>query len=362
MKIKPLVIALMIQAPFVISIAPGLPTFAQPQMQAPGQGQPYETGVAMTLFRVQNGPNGQSYINQQGQAIPLPGAGVNSPAVAIYSGSHGGQWYVDQTGQQIDLPQDTPYAYGGQGQPPYYGGGYGGQAYGQPYQGDYTPQGQYPPQQGYAEQDQYNQQAQQQQQPQVNVEQNSGGGSSGGSALGTGLAAAAGGALGGMAGAAMTDSLYGMPYGMPMYGGGGYGAYGAAGPYYNGAGGKRVYVNNSTNNYNAEWQNQHNWYNNQVNNPDGKYHKNNWSGNPNNHGIPQNQDPGRLYSQNPNANNVMRDDGRHGQDDMNGAERRDGGMGDERREAGDGGQRREGGMGGERREGGGAFHGGGRRR
>lgn len=341
MKIKPLVIGLMIQAPFVVSFAPGLPALAQPQMQVPGQGQPYETGVAMTLYRVQNGPNGQFYINQQGQAIPLPGAGVNSPAVAIYSGSYGGQWYVDQTGQQIDLPQQAPMAYGGQGQPAYYGGGYGGQEYAQPYQGGYSQQG-YPPQQGYA-QDQY----QQQQQPQVNVEQNSGGGSSGSSGLATGLAAAAGGALGGMAGAALTDSYMGMPYGMPMYGGG----YGGGGPYYMGAGGKRVYVNNSTNNYNAEWQNQHNWYNKQVNNPDGKYNKSNWPGK--DHGFPKNQDPGRLYSQNPNTSDNRRDD------DGMGQEKREGGFGGERREGGMGGDRHEGGLGGERREGGGGF---GRRR
>jgi len=337
---KSLVIGLIVQAPFVFASVPGLPAFGQPQMQAPGQGQPYETGVAMTLYRVVNGPNGQYYVNQQGQSIPLPGAGVNSPAVAIYSGSYGGQWYVDQTGQQIDLPQASP-AYGGAGQPAYYGGqGYGAQ---QPYQGGY-PQGQY--QQGYAQQgqygqDQYNQQQQAQQQPQVNVEQNSGGG---GSAVGTGLAAVAGSALGSMAGAAMMDSYMGMPYGTPMYGG-----YGGGGPYYNGAGGKRVYVNNTNNNYNAEWQNQHNWYHNQVNDPNGRYNKNNWSGQ--DHGMPQNgNNQGRLYSQNPDGN--MSGD-KHGDD-------KHGGFGGDKHEGGYGGDK-QGGFGGHREDGGG-FHGGGRRR
>ncbi len=63
--------------------------------------------VSMVTLKTTSAPNGQQMvIAPSGEALPLPGAGVNGSVVDIYMGSQGGYWYVDRYGQNFDL---TPY-------------------------------------------------------------------------------------------------------------------------------------------------------------------------------------------------------------------------------------------------------------
>lgn len=249
---------------------PAAPVFAQ---EEPPSGSQFQTGVAMTMYRVLTGGNGQEfYMNSYGQAIPLPGAGpADKESVAIYTGNGGESWYLDKNGQQVDLPE--------------------------------VPVPQEPPMQSpYWNTPEY----EAQQAPPVapapasnpviiNNIPPSNNNSSGSSAGTTALAAGLGAAVGGLAGGAMDLAFGAIPYGVPVYGGWGGGGY----PYYYGANGNRTYINNSSvtnNNTFNQWKNQNNWYHNQVNNNSGRYNHNYWPGKE--HGFPQpgNQVPGRLYS------------------------------------------------------------------
>lgn len=241
--------------------------------QAPGGSYPpLQASAAMTLYHVLVGANGQQYyLNQYGQAIPLPGAGsADSQGVAIYTGSGGESWYVDKNGQQVDLPPlatppPNPAYYGYQGQSPYYSG----------------------PPQGSS-----------QQQPNINIVNQpppSSSGGSGSSGLGTALAAGLGAAAGAFGGAAMDMAMGGIPYGMPIYPGIAGGA-----PYYMGADGNRVFVNKTVNNNVINnWSKQSNWYNKQVNETNGRYNNNNWPGREHGFPPPGQQVPGRLYQPTP---------------------------------------------------------------
>lgn len=258
-----------------------------------------KTGVALTYYQLLTGKNGQEfYLNQSGQAIPLPGDGVapNSGDLAIYTGNYGESWYVDQNGKQVDMPPLTipptnapgyQAAPGYAPNPDYYGQNYGQGPYanysGGAYNYGYQPAPNNPNIQNSG------------QPPQVNVynspssqsNSGSGSGSSGSSAVSAGMGAA----VGAMAGSAMMLAFDTIPYGCPVYYGGGH-------PYYWGANGSRVFVNNkefNNNVVNSQWKDQHNWYNHQVNDQNGRYHGNNWPGKE--HGFPQHQAPGRLYSQ-----------------------------------------------------------------
>ncbi len=208
----------------------------------------------MTLYHVLTGAGGQQfYLNQYNQAIPLTGAGgADGSAVAIYTGNHGESWYVDKNGQQIDLsPTSVP--------PPV---------------------------------DINNQPASES----SSDSQDSSGG-------GTALAAGVGAAVGSIAGSALDLAVGGIPYGMPVYWGGAGGW-----PYYIGRDGNRTYINNVNNQWVNQWKQQHNWYRQAVNNPDGRYHGNWWPGQE--HGFPRpgQQVPGRLYSPSTSAGAERSDD------------------------------------------------------
>ena len=181
--------------------------------------------VSMVTLQTQPGPVGQQMvITPKGMLVPLPGAGVDGPAVHVYMGGQGGFWYVDKNDQQVDLTPAVRMLQGSasQAQPT-------------------APIPQYAPvqQTTYASQ--------------PTSSSNAGG-----------TAAAAG--LGAMAGAAMMSSANSgwgtVPYGTPVH----YGA--GAAPYYN-HGGQPVYINNSNNaalvnqgntNYAANMQQQQSYY------------------------------------------------------------------------------------------------------
>lgn len=208
----------------------------QGQQQYPPQGQPQyapqsqmpqqQPEISMVTLQTQMGPNGQQMvITPKGYTVPLPGTGVNGPAVQIYMGSTGGYWYVDKNNQQVDLTPAVQQMQArmaqAQTQPPVQ-----------------------PPQYAPVPQEYSNQ------------------GSSSNSGSGAMTAAVAGGLgamTGAMAGAAISNSANSwntIPYGTAVR----YGA--AATPYYN-QGGKPVYINNSStvNAYHANnIQQQQNWY------------------------------------------------------------------------------------------------------
>lgn len=290
-------------------------SICQPNMDNPGQ-----AGVSMTLYHVVRGGNGaQLLVTPAGQAIPLPGAGVQGHRVAVYAGTHGGQWYVDRNGQQVELP---PFP----GSPNYPGAGYAayGNGYGQP---GYPPSG-----------------------AQAPVESSSSS-SGGGSALG----GFAGGLIGSTVGAVLGNAIGGVPYGAPVYGGGG-------GAYYVGAGGDRTYINNTNemSQHFNEWNQQRSWYHHQVNNDGGRYH-NWWPGK--DHGFPSpGEGGGRLYANDDHAGQETRR--QDGQFDRLGRGNRHDGEGRER--GGDGAERRGDEHRGEEHHGeehhGGEHHGGGHRR
>lgn len=211
-----LLIAFTLAIPAVpCSLSTTLPVFAQSSEGS---------SVAMVSLHTFDQNGQQMVITPKGMTLPLPGGGVNGNVVQVYIGSNGGYWYVDRNGQTVDLTKYAQMAKGG---------------------GQYN-----------------NQMPQYAPVPQQNVTQttNTGGG---GSAVGTAAAAGLGAMGGAMAGAAISGSYYNnVPYGTPMY----YGAGNRA--YYNGAGGKPVYVNNSTNtmnntaNVNASATNNEQHYNN----------------------------------------------------------------------------------------------------
>lgn len=294
-------------SPMAISAPAKTPTnIAQSTPGQPGQtaNTNFNTGVALTMYKVLSGPNGQEYyLNQSGQAIPLPGAGVDtsSGAIAVYTGNYGESWYVDRNGNQVDLPPlalPPANAPGYQAAPGYapnpayydtslyngyvnngYNGYYRGGAYDYGWQANAL--------QGQGQPSTVNVYASPSSSSTSTPSQGSGNGSS---ATTTALSAGLGAAMGAVAGSAMDLAFGAIPFGCPVYYGGGM-------PYYYGANGNRVFVNNQNfthNNTFNQWNDQHNWYNHQVNDPNGKYHNNNWPGKE--HGFPQHQVPGRLYS------------------------------------------------------------------
>lgn len=196
-------------------------------------------GVASITLRV-NKANGQQFaVTPRGENVLLPGAGVKGDDVHIFIGANGGYWYVDKNGNQIDLHDAAEQVKAMRA---------GGNGYNQPYLPPYNPNAYAGEQQPTNVTNVYNQQPTS---------------SSGGSGAGAAAAVAGtAGMLGGMAiGAAMND----VPYGHPVY-------YNGGSPYYAGANGKPVYVNNSTKNYIApQMEQQNNWYNNQVKNNSAQY-------------------------------------------------------------------------------------------
>jgi len=227
--------------------ATALPVMAQGQGQSPIS---IPAGVSMTMFPLKKEHGHQFFINQYGQQVNLPGDGVKGNDLSIYTGPYGGVWYIDKNNHptQISPPTSGPNAGAA-------GGAYPGQYPGQPYPNQPT-----------------SQTINNYQQPQSS-------GSSNG-ALGTGVAAAAGAMGGAMMGAAMTGAYNQYPY---NYAGNYHGVpYGAAmyhdannNPYYHGADGKPVYVNNSTtvnNEHFNNWQKQNDVYQKNVVNQDGGWH------------------------------------------------------------------------------------------
>ncbi len=280
-----------------------VPSLAQP---AGGEAAPAETeyqpdkremGVSMTLYHVMVGGSGQQVIlTPNGQAIPLPGAGVQGHRVAVYHGTHGGTWYVDNTGKQVEIPGFYPginggAGYGYQATGSYYGGPYGGG--GDTYASDSNYQTAY---------------AQQPNPPQATA---------------TATASTAGGLIGSALGSAVSELAGGggVPYGAPVYYGGG------GGSYYYGGGGRHVVVNNNSvdsTHYN-EWHNQQNWYHDQFKNG-GRYHGNYWPGK--DHGFPRpDNGGGRLYGDHRDgADRVNGGDGdHHDGNHKNGGDHRGGG-------------------------------------
>lgn len=85
-------------------------TMAVPQVNTPAAAQGRlpdngSGGISMTMHQVVKGQGGQEFFLDRNQkALPLPGAGVTSPTVAIYSAPSGAQWYVDRTGTKQTLP------------------------------------------------------------------------------------------------------------------------------------------------------------------------------------------------------------------------------------------------------------------
>lgn len=321
--------------------------YADPGQQADwAQPDASQMGVNMTLYHVVRGENGQQLmVMPSGQALPLPGAGVNGHRVAVYHGSHGGTWYVDQNGNQVDIPALEPSFYGSNMPTTAGGGSYAPVA---PYYGPYGGNGYqnyYPPQESQ-------QQAQQPPQATASATVNTGGnGGGGGGAMGSFAGSLIGSALGNAVGDLESG---GIPYGAPVYAGGG-------GPYYygGGGGGRRVVINNNdvNNQHFNEWRNQQNWYRNQFN-QGGRFNHQSWPGKDHGFPPPWEGNNGRLYG------GDGRRDGGEGRRD-GGEGRRDGGEG--RRDGGEG--RHDGGGGehphpergggGEHHEGGGGHRGGG---
>lgn len=173
---------------------------------------------AVTLQVVQNQQGGESVITPRGMVVPLPGPGVGTNAVQIYMGSQGGYWYTDRNGQNVDLTAAVERFR---------------QMTGQMGNGNMPAQAQVPQYAAPPPVNIYNEQP----------SNNSGSGS--GSGVGNALVTATAAGLGAMAGTAMTGAYYnngyynGVPYGTPIY-------YPHGGnPYYRGAGGGTVNVNNS---------------------------------------------------------------------------------------------------------------------
>jgi hypothetical protein len=76
------------------------PTLAQQRMFG---------AVSTATNQVVTNPNGQQlYVTGGGQAVPLPGNGVNGTQVQIYTGMMGKQWYVDRTGNRVYLTVPAP--------------------------------------------------------------------------------------------------------------------------------------------------------------------------------------------------------------------------------------------------------------
>ena len=69
-----------------------------------------QASVSMTVYAVhKNGSGKQSYTNQYHQTVELPGAGVSSNTVSVYSSPDGSQWYIDKTGQLQPLPRNEQH-------------------------------------------------------------------------------------------------------------------------------------------------------------------------------------------------------------------------------------------------------------
>ena len=254
------------------------PVFAQ----APGQNAGYpdagNTSVAVTMYKLLTSADGQQfYMNRRGQAVQLPGAGcADNNAVAVYTGNGGEMWYVDRTGRQVDI---EPFSASKAGHVSYYS---------QPYETNAGP-------------------AQPPSQASQTPAQQSSGSSSAGSAMAAGLGAAAGSIAGSLVGDLMNrgggggggggsmpgGNGGGIPYGQPTYP-----PTNGQPPYYMGQHGQRVYINNVNENHMHQWNDQHRWYNHEVNNDDGRYHKNSWPGKEN--GFPRPGEGGeREYATNP---------------------------------------------------------------
>ncbi len=199
--------------------------------------------TSMELFPVKRGYDGAQFIvTKAGYMVSLPGVGIAPDAtqIAAYKDAQNNIWYIDRNGSAVKLT-DEQVQWG---------------------MAQINQQAQ--ARQMMAEQQ--NQAQSQNQAPQpptanvVVVQQpvaSSGGG--GTTPLVTGLAAAGG----AMAGATLSNSMYrnnyhGCPYGTPIYHSGGR-------PYYNGASGNKVYVNNSNNQYLKQFNQQTNWQNAQHN-------------------------------------------------------------------------------------------------
>ena len=60
--------------------------------------------VSMSVYHVVRGGAGQQlFVTPDGQAVAMPGGGVEGNQVAVYSGVGGQRWYVDKTGAHVDL-------------------------------------------------------------------------------------------------------------------------------------------------------------------------------------------------------------------------------------------------------------------
>ena len=312
----------------------------------PPAGSPYDDSAqnaTMTMFQVLSGENGQQYyMTNNKQAVMLPGAGVTTAGVCVYTAPDGSQWYVDRTGTQQSLPSSS-------GSGAMVNNGANNMAAGPYGSSDWETGSNYYQQQQYAAppvappvQNNYYQN---------NNSNNSGGGGGGGllSAVGAGLGAAAGAALSTV------------PWGTPVYWGGG-------NPWYRGAGGGATYVSHTSNSFN-EWNHQNNnwnrtasnhWNNHSFSNNNWDHHwgQGSWPGKDHGFPAPHDQGNGRLYSGEGGNRGFGYGGGRFGGGGVDGGGRRDGGAGREGGGGADGGGRRDGGAG-HRGDGGGSHRGGG---
>jgi len=201
--------------------------------------------ISMEFFPIKRGYDGAQFVvTKEGYLVSLPGLGVAPDAtqIAAYRDAQNNIWYIDYKGTAIKLTaEQIQWGMAQIDQQAQARAAASGQPIGQSNEAT-------APNSTYVS-------GQQPTQTVIVQQPANQGSSSGGSALATGLAAAGGAAAGAALSGVMYNNNYrGIPYGTPVYHNGGR-------SYYNGAGGNKVYVNNSGNKYINQWNHQTNWQN-----------------------------------------------------------------------------------------------------